>query len=135
MLTRITCGLSPSDGRGAPGDVTTHGSRDGIVSAAQCTGEVAGARMGQTQTSTIDERVNGKRGIVGSGTGAGGGVGLQSRRSFIAGCSWECVASRVAYSVLLQTLLREGAVKEALLLPPMLAITGCIEAEAVFSRT
>jgi hypothetical protein len=47
---------SPSDGRGAPGDVTTHGSRDGVVSAAQCTGEVASAGMGQIQTSSIDER-------------------------------------------------------------------------------
>jgi hypothetical protein len=125
---------SPSDGRGAPGDVTTHGSRDGIVSAAQCTGEVAGAWMGQNQTSRIDERVDGVKGVVGSLAGAGG-VGLQSRRSFISGCSWECVASRVAYSVLLQTLLREGAVNEALLLPPMLAITGCTEAEPVYSRT
>jgi hypothetical protein len=61
---------SPSDGRGAPGDVTTHGSRDGIVSATQCTGEVTGARLGQMQTSSLDESVDGGRGIVGSVTGA-----------------------------------------------------------------
>jgi hypothetical protein len=105
------CAL-PSDGRGPSCDVTTHGSRDGIVSAAQRTGEVAGAGMGQMQTSRIDERVDGVGDIVGLVTGAGGGVGLQSRRSFISGCSWEYVASRVAYAVLLQ----KESVIEALLL-------------------
>jgi hypothetical protein len=88
------CAL-PSDNRGAPGDVTTHGSRDGVESGAQCTGEVAGAGMGQMQTSRTDERVGGVKGVVGSLTGAGG-VALQSRRSFIAVCFWEYVASRDA---------------------------------------
>jgi hypothetical protein len=50
---------SPCDGRGAPGDVTTHGSRDGIKSGAQRPGEVAGTGMGQIQTSDSLKRVRG----------------------------------------------------------------------------
>jgi hypothetical protein len=45
VLTPPLPTASLSDGRGATGDVTTHRSRDGVVAAAQCTGQVAGARV------------------------------------------------------------------------------------------